>query len=156
MKTLILYESMHGCTKRAVEQLKNGLTGEVKMQRLKDKPSVFVNAYDRILIGGSIHAGSIQGSVKSFCKKNRDILMEKEVGLFLCCMDQERAQEQFDNAFPETLRNHAKAHGLFGGAFDFEKMNFIQRAIVKKISGIKESVNRLDEKKIQSFIEALK
>ncbi|MFC1569526.1 flavodoxin domain-containing protein [bacterium] len=156
MKTLIVYASMHGCTEQVVEKLKADLTGEVKIQNLKDKTPIFVNAFDTILIGGSIHAGMIQGSVKKFCKKQMDTLLQKQVGLFLCCMDQDRAQEQFDNAFPEALRLHAKVQGLFGGAFDFDKMNFIQKAIIKKISGVEDSVNNLNETAIHKFIEALK
>ena len=153
MKILIIYASSHGCAAQAAARLQNELAGEVKVQNLKDKTPVFVNAFDRIIIGGSIHAGAIQGNVKKFCRNNLHTLMEKEIGLFICCMDKEKAQQQFDSAFPEALRNHARASGLFGGAFDFERMNFLQKTIIKKISGIQESVQDLNEAAIQEFIK---
>ena len=52
---------------------------------------------------------------------------------------------------PEELLNHAKATGLFGGEFIFEKMNFLERLIIKKISGLKESVSKINYETIQQF-----
>jgi len=151
MKTLIVYASMHGCTELAAERLKSELKGEVKIQNLKEPVPVFIDAFDIIIIGGSIHAGRIQRSVKNFCKNNVDILMQKTLGLFICCMDNKRAQEQFNNAFSVTIRHHAKAHGLFGGIFDFDKMNFLQKAIVKKVAGVEQSVEHLNSQAIHEF-----
>ncbi|MBN2104507.1 flavodoxin domain-containing protein [bacterium] len=155
MKTLIIYASMHGCTQQAAEKLKPELSGEVKIQNLKEKTPVFIDAFDTVIIGGSIHAGRIQKSVINFCKNNLEILLQKKVGLFICCMDKNRAQEQFDNAFPDLLRRHARAKGLFGGAFDFNKMNFLQKAIVRKVSGIEQSVEKINKQAISDFVHQI-
>jgi len=78
--------------------------------------------------------------------------MNKKLGLFLCCMEEgEKANEQFENAYPENLRKHATATGLFGGEFTFEKMNFLEKSIIKKISKISESVSKINEKAINEF-----
>ncbi|MBN1780870.1 flavodoxin [bacterium] len=152
MSTLIVYASTHGCTETCVQKLRQNLSGDVTIHSLKGKVPVFVDAHQTILIGGSIHAGMIQGSVKKFCLKHQETLLQKKVGLFLCCgFEGEQARQEFDNAFPENLRNHAIAHGFFGGAYDFEKMNFIQRAITKKVAGIDRSVSRIDETAIAGF-----
>lgn len=46
----------------------------------------------------------------------------------------EVAQKQLQNAFPDELLNIAKATACFGGEFNFEKMNFFERLIVKKVA----------------------
>ena len=72
------------------------------------------------------------GTKKS--KKRSDILKQKRLGLYLCCMEEgETAQKQFNEAYPVELRDHATALGLFGGAFNFEKMNAFERMIIKKV-----------------------
>ena len=68
----------------------------------------------------------------------------------------EKAQQQFQNAFPAELIQHATATGMFGGEFNFEKMNFIEKAIIKKISKIEKSVSKIDEQSIVEFAEKIK
>ena len=77
------------------------------------------------------------------------------MGLFICCMDKDKALEQFNNAYPQPLRDHALAVGLFGGAFYFERMNFVEKAIIKKISGLEASVNNLNETSIGEFAQQM-
>ena len=117
MKTLIVYCSSHGTTEKAVQLISEWMEGEVLAVDLKrDKISYDVRDYDFVIIGGSIHAGSIQGRIKHFIGKHHDILMTKKLGLFLCCWrDGKIAIEQFENAYPKELRDIAIANGIFGG-----------------------------------------
>lgn len=71
-------------------------------------------------------------------------------------MHEEEAENQFKSAYPEILRNHAISSKVMGGEFRFDKMNFFERAIVKKIAGISESVSKIDEAKIQEFVKDIK
>lgn len=94
--------------------------------------------------------------MKRFLHRNKKTLAEKEIGLYLCCMHTgETAQKQFDDNYPEVLRQHAKATAIVGGSFDFEAMNMMERAIVKKVANINESVNKIDKKEIEKFVEQL-
>jgi menaquinone-dependent protoporphyrinogen oxidase len=78
--------------------------------------------------------------------------MEKWVGLFLCCMKEgEIAIEQFNNAFPVELRKNSVALGLFGGEFLFSKMNYIEKQIVKKVTGVSSEQSNLDVEAIKLF-----
>jgi menaquinone-dependent protoporphyrinogen oxidase len=157
MSTLIAFATSHGCTENAAHMLERQLDDEVTLVNLKKRSRPDFSSFDTIIIGGSIHAGQIQGKVKRFCRQNLDTLKQKRLGLFLCCMEEgDTAQKQFDEAFPAELRNHAAVTGLFGGAFNFDKMNFLQRAIVKKAAGITESVSKIKEDNIQRFAVALK
>jgi menaquinone-dependent protoporphyrinogen oxidase len=156
MDTLIVYASSHGCTETAAKKLIPRIKGQVTLINIKKDPLPDVTVFDPIIIGGSIHAGQIQGKIKKFCVQNLDTLLQKKVGLFLCCMEEgDKRQEQFDNAYPAQLRNHAKATGFFGGEFNFDKMNFLQRAIIKKIAKVSENVSKVDEDKIIEFAETM-
>jgi len=156
MSTIIAYVTSHGCTEKAAQMLAEQLKDEVNLVNLKKSSRPDLSAFDTIIIGGSIHAGRIQGRVKRFCQDHLDTLKQKRLGLFLCCMEEgDTAQKQFDEAFPAELRTHAAAAGLFGGEFDFDKMNFIQRAIIKKIAGTSENVSKIKKDNIHQFAAAL-
>lgn len=154
MKTLIVYCSSHGTTEKAVLLISEWMEGEVLTVDLKrDKVIYDVKDYDFVIIGGSIHAGSIQGRIKHFIGKHHDVLLTKKLGFFLCCWhDGETALEQFNNAFPEELRNRSLANGIFGGEFLVSKMNFIERQIVKKVNGITADTSNLDTTAIMTFV----
>ncbi|MCK9559341.1 MAG: flavodoxin domain-containing protein [Candidatus Marinimicrobia bacterium] len=152
MKTLIVYATQHGCTEKCAENLARQLAGEVRIVDLKKVKKPALDQFEIVIIGGSIHAGRIQKKVRKFCIDNRVRLMSKRLGLFLCCMEEgEKALEQFDQVFPDDLRAHAVARGLFGGAFDFSRMNWIEKAIIKKISKIEDSVSKIKEDEITRF-----
>ena len=127
---------------------------ETKLIDLEKNPNPDISQADRIILGGSIHAGMVQKSIKDFYTRNRNTLLQKELGLYLCCMMKEEEVSQFENAFPEDLRKHARASLLPGGEFNFSKMNFFEKTIVKKVSGVKENISMIDEMKIFEFCQS--
>ncbi|PEQ94155.1 flavodoxin [Bacillus sp. AFS006103] len=157
MKCLIVYCSSHGTTEKAVRFLSEGLDGKVLTVDLKrDKEQFDLAKFDTVIIGGSIHAGNIQRKIKQFIRNNLNTLLEKNIGLFLCCMhDGESAIEQFNNAFPQELRKNSVAMGLFGGEFLLSEMNFLEKQIVKKVSGATIDQSNLDYEAIKEFASKL-
>ena len=156
MSTLVVYVTTHGCTEKAAEMLEQLIRDDVRLVNLKKQKTGDISSFDTIILGGSIHAGRIQGKVKRFCLDHLEILKQKRLGLFLCCMEEgDTAEKQFTEAFPGELRTHAAVTGLFGGEFNFQKMNFLQRAIVKKVAHITESVSKIKEDQIRQFAAAL-
>lgn len=152
MKTIIIYTTNHGCTQKAVDELSQKLSGEILKVDLRDNHSPSIAEFDRIIIGGSIHAGKIQKRVSDFCLSNLDRIQKKEVGLFICCMyEPEVAREEIKNAFPEELHQMAKTEAIFGGEFNFDKMNFLEKMLVKKIANVHESVSKIDHNAIDRF-----
>ncbi len=152
MKTLIAYSTTHGCTGKVALELKEKLGGEATLINLKEDRNPSLALYDQVIIGGSIHAGQIQKRVKEFCAKNLEQLKQKELGLFICCMyEGDVAREQLRNAFPEELHQAAKNEAFFGGAFDFKRMKFFEKMIVRKVAKVNESVSNLDYGKIDNF-----
>ncbi len=156
MKTIIIYTTNHGCTEKVVSELSQKISGEITVIDLIDNPNPSFAEYDRIIIGGSIHAGKIQKRVRDFCSSNLGNLRSKEIGLFICCMYEHKvALEQIKNAFPEELHQMAKSEAILGGEFNFGKMNFMEKMLVKKIAHVNQSVSRIDHQSIEDFSERM-
>jgi menaquinone-dependent protoporphyrinogen oxidase len=156
VSTLIAFASKHGCAEKCTINLQEKLNERPDIVNLKSKPKVNLDAYRTVIIGGSIHAGKVQKSIQKFCQSNIISLLQKNLGLFICHMEKGKtAQKEFDEAFPEKLRDHAAAIGLFGGEFDFERMNAVERAIVKKVAKIDKSVSKINKEAIQTFINQI-
>ena len=156
MKTLLVYESTHGCTEKCSRRLSELLDVKPDIVRLRRIGKISLKPYHIVIIGGSIHAGMMQSRVRNFCAEYASTLEHKKVGLFICCMEEgKRAEEEFENAFPGYVRTKAVANGIFGGEFDFDRMNFFQRAIIRKMKGISASVSRINDEEIRRFADKI-
>lgn len=153
---MIIYMSNHGCTESVSSELAEKLNGEVTLANLKEDKNPNFENYDHIIIGGSIHAGQIQQRLYEFCETNLEKLGRKEVGLFICCMyEGDQAHKQLNEAFPEKLHQYSKAEAILGGEFDFEKMKFLEKMIVKKLAKVDASVNNIDHQAIDKFAKRM-
>jgi len=157
MKTLIVYASRHGCAKRAAEKIGETLGEGVEISDIRQNSRYRLDQFERVIIGGSIHIGRIQSRIRNFITKNLVQLLEKQVGLFICQMAEgAEAEQEFTNAYPQQLIEHATATGLFGGEFNFEKMSFIEKYMIKKVAKVTASVARINEDNIVKFIEKMR
>lgn len=156
MKTAIFYSSSHGTTEKVALAIKNALGENTEVFNLKKLNRVDVSLYDQIVIGGSIHAGNIQKNVKDFCRTNLMQLLDKRVALFICGMNEPELKMELNNAYPELLRKHALVSVAVGGEFLFDKMNFVERLIIRKISGFKETVSSIKWDEVEYLISRIK
>jgi menaquinone-dependent protoporphyrinogen oxidase len=155
MKTLIVYMTHHGTTKKVVARLLSLLGENATSVNLEENHEPDLQSYACIIVGGSIHIGQIQGRVKNFCETYKSELLNKKLGLFLCFMNKEMAQQEFENAFSAELRAHATAQGLFGGELLFEKMNFLERFMTRMIAKENKSRSAIDYEAIETFAKAI-
>ncbi len=155
MKTAIIYASSHGTTEKIAKEIQKQMSDNTSIFNLKTSKKIDPDEFDQIIIGGSIHAGRMKSRVKEFCKKNLETLLQKRIGLFMVGMNEKDFETEFNNAYPEELRKHSISNKNVGGEFLFEKMNFIEKAIIKKISGIKESVSKINDDKIKELVEEM-
>lgn len=152
MKTLIAYTTTHGCTEKVVAEISDFLKEEITLCNLKKDQIPDLQNFDRIIIGGSIHAGQIQKSVKNFCTNYQNEILKTELGLFICCMEKgEKAYAELQEVYPEVLLQHAKATACLGGEFNFEKMNFLEKMIIRKVSKVDHSISEIDHKAVRTF-----
>lgn len=157
MKTVIVFVSNHGATQQVSNELAERFQREsVSLVNLRENKNFSPVGFDRVVIGGSVHAGRIQRRVKDFCVKYSSDLLKVKLGLFVCCMHTgETALQQFEQNFPEQLRNHATSKKIVGGAFNFEKMNWFEKMIVRKVAGVSQSTSNLDSVKIAEMATEL-
>ena len=157
MKTVIVYASSHGTTEKVANIIREKLdSNTVQTYNLKYKPKIDLSSYETVIIGGSIHAGFIQSDVKKFIKENTVVLLQKKVALYLCCMNEAKEKEEFNNNYPELLRNHSIYNAIVGGEYIFEKMNFIEKFLVRKISGVNSTISKLRYTEIDNLVNSIK
>jgi menaquinone-dependent protoporphyrinogen oxidase len=157
MKSIIIYESLHGSTEKCAKILSAYIEEDLEIRRLKDNENISIEQYDIVIVGGSIHHGVIQLKIEEFIKKNHDLLLKKRLGLYLCCMEEGSvARQQFEKAYPADLRKSAIATGLFGGEFNLKNMSFFEKKLTRKLTGVTSSVSKINEAEILVFAEKMK
>lgn len=155
-KTIIAYASKHGGTEECAKVLAAKTNSETVLYNLKEKKQIDLTTYDKVIIGGSIYAGRIQKEVSEFCAKNQNELKGKKLGLFICGMSEgEESKKLITSSFPKELLSEALTIDNFGGKFDFSKMNFMEKIIVKKVAKIDSDTSNLSESKINQFAQIM-
>lgn len=156
MNTLIVYASKYGCAEKCANLLSKDLTGNVDLINIKENQIVNLSQYDKVIIGGSMYIGKIQKEVTAFCNKNLEILKEKAIGLFVCGMQEGDAlQTELNVSFPKELMDIAKSIECFGGEFILDKMNFMEKMIVKKVSKVTSNTSNILEENIHKFTQIM-
>lgn len=152
----ILYASKYGATKKAAEVLQSELGDDATLCDLS-KDEVDLQDDDTVVIGSGVYAGRLHGAVKRFCEQNKDILLSKKLGLYICCRAAgDEGWRQFDNAYPQDLREHARAKGLFGYELRFDEMSFLVRKFLQMITKTKQNESKIYTENIAQFVEELK
>ncbi|MPM05334.1 hypothetical protein SDC9_51622 [bioreactor metagenome] len=155
MSTLIAYASKYGFTKNCAGLLVGKLTGQTDLFDL-DSGIPDLSRYGTVIVGASVYAGKLRKAASRFCAQNAGQLKEKKLGLFVCGIAEgEMALKEIESVFPQELLAAAAAKGFFGGAFDFEKMNFFERFIMKRILGSSRSQTRILEDNIERFAQKM-
>jgi len=135
MKTLIVYASKYGCTADCANSLKKKLSDDTMLVDINNAPKPLdVNAYDTIIIGGSVYVGRVSKKLRAFCENNLDALLKKNIGVFLCSALADQFNDTLKNNFPVLLLDNAKAIRLFGSEARLEKMNFMDKMMIKAVT----------------------
>ena len=134
MRTLIVFATKHGTTADCAGTLAERLSGDSILCRLGKDRLPGLDQFDRIVVGGSIHIGKIQKQVTDFVTQQKGTLLQKPLGLFICCMAEgETAEQQLKVAFPAELLEHSAARGVFGGSYKFSKMGWLNRKMIQMV-----------------------
>lgn len=155
MKTAIIYTSKHGTTAKVAQMLAERLTGnQVSIIDLKKEQHPDIRSFDGIILGTSIYASALSKTMRRFCNENIEVWKRKRLALFVCGMEPDSAKQQQElaNAYPQELYEYAVSTCFAGGEFLFEKMNFFERAIIKRIAKTDKSVSSIKEDEIVRFV----
>lgn len=168
MKTLVVYGSKYGATEICAKRIAKGLKGEVDLINLKEQKEISLEAYDKVVIGSAVYAGMLRKEVKAFYDKYKEVLEGKKIAVFLSCMDDQGLNQYIDQGFSVAFREKLIAQAGCGGIFNFQKMNFLERFMMKQINKIKQkkeentlavdmkhNVENLSAEKIDAFVKAI-
>ncbi len=160
MKTIILYASKYGSTEECAKMLTEaleGIQGSIELVKLTGKENVDLTGYSTVIIGGPVYMGKLKEEVKIFCTQHAEELKTKNLGLFTCGMREgEEALSQLDAVFPQELVKHAKVKDHFGGEFVFQKMNFLEKLIIKAVAKAKDDSSTISPSRIQGYARRIK
>lgn len=151
MKTLILVGTKHGFTQTAAEELARRLPGsDVLNVALQAK--VDLADYDQIVLGSSIYVGQINKQLAQLIKQQLPTLLTKQIGLFVCCGQAEKAMEQLAAAYPVELVEAAQAKGFFG--YGFTQLGLAEKLVCKAI-GAPIGTRKINHQEIERFAQEL-
>lgn len=155
MKTAIIYYSKKGTTQKVAKIISEKLNSQEGLIDLKNKSSFDISTYERIIIGSPIYAGNSHNKVKKFIASNLNLLLNKEIGLYVCGMERDEAKqrEELERAYPKELIERAKSIQFLGGEFLFENMNFFEKMIIKKIAKTDKSISEINHQNIDRFVK---
>ncbi len=158
MKTLIIYATRYGATKKCATLLAEALREGADLVNLAEHERPNLLAYDMIVVGGPIYEDHISSKVHRFCKKYKSVLLEKQVAFFICQTSvPSTVQEVFADNFDEDLLNIALAKATFGGEVNWEQLTHADRLLLGKETyrHIQERHSEIHSDKIKSFALAL-
>lgn len=150
MKVAVIFATKYGFTEKCAELLSEGVKCETKLINLKKEKAGELDNYDLIVLGSSVYAGKIQKEMIDFIGAEKEKLITKKIALFSCNMHQgEEGEKQLKNIFPKEIYDNSFFSVSFGGKFDFNKMNFLEKVIVKKIAKVEKDVENIELENIK-------
>jgi len=162
MRTTIFYASKYGTTARIAKEIADliSIHDQVQLLNIDDPSQVIIpDLYtpERFVLGVPIYAGKPILSMKKFCEAYTFKLEEKPLYLFVCGMEPslERQQIEIEAAFSQRLRNAAQELAYLGGAFLWERMNFVERFIIKHKTGRKGDMENIRHRAIKRFAQRI-
>jgi flavodoxin I len=83
MNTLVIYDSVHGNTKKIAQAIGEAVSGEVKVQRAGEVDAARLTDFDLILVGAPTHGGRPTKAMQDFLDKvQADALAGTNVAAF--------------------------------------------------------------------------
>lgn len=166
MKTLILYSSHDGQTKKISEFLTALLDGEVKVEALDENYDI--QGFDRIIIGASIRYGHFNKALDRFVKKNKLHLEQKKAAFF--GVNLTARKEGKDNPennvyvrkFLQRTAWQPELVAVFAGALFYPRYKWFDRVMIRfimKITGgetdTTKEIEYTDWEKVSKFAQKI-
>jgi menaquinone-dependent protoporphyrinogen oxidase len=158
MSIAIIYATKYGATEKVALLIAKKLqSASAEVFNLETNKQIDLQQFDTIVLGTAVYAGAPRKAMKDFCEVNTDILAEKRLGLFVCGMEQqeENQREELAKAYPQSLHDKAIAEEFLGGEFQFDKMNFIEKMIIKKIAKTDKNQSDFKDDRITALAEKM-
>lgn len=158
MKVLIAYAGKTGTTEKCAKILKALVDDSVLCNLTKEKPDL--DDYGCVIVGGSIRAGKLHNDAKKFLEKNKDDLLKKKCGYFICNCFADQTRTYFKNNIPAELLDRSLISSSFGGEIHMDRYKGVEKLIMKVIgSRVHDSENTktgTSSEAIQKFADKIR
>lgn len=134
MKTLIVYKSKTGFTKKYAEWISEQTDSDIVS--INEIKKVDLNSYDSVAFGGSVHA-SIIGGLSKFKKMMAKINYDKKFIVFATGATPANALNIIETVWNTNLSEDEQRdipHFYMQGGLSYEKMSFGDKMIMKMFS----------------------
>lgn len=148
MKTIILYESKHGNTKKCVDYIQAKKEADTVVQAKDFKGDL--NSYDEILLCTPVYVGKINKSIKALIEQNEEIIIRKKTTIVVSAMNTDEYDAMITNNFSEKIRESVEII-YAGGGYNFDSMNFLSKMIIKKMTGYTSSYENILYKELDNI-----
>jgi menaquinone-dependent protoporphyrinogen oxidase len=147
MNVLFLYTTKYGTATWAAQEtaavLKDEFSIDSQLVQLGKQPLPALGDFNAVVLGGAIYAGQISPKMRNFAEAHLPELKDKPLGLYVTCLAEgEAAMEYIESNFPPALLAHACAKVTPGGKADFEKLNWLFKFVMKKVSGLTQTTDK--------------
>ena len=155
MKVLIVYVSKSGTTAECAELLERELHGtDVTLANLADgMPET--SGYDAVIAGSYVRFGKTDARFREFLSRSREDLLQRYLGLFLCCGEIQNLDDYVSRLIPAELRAHAFGIECFGGSLDLRRFRGIERFFVRMLRSSIENSSEHNEGQYEKTLPAL-
>lgn len=144
----MLYHSKQGHTKTCIDYL-NNRTDDTCVVPVQDF-TASLDEYDSVIIGTPVYMGNIHKMIKTFIQQHEQTLLQKSLTIVVCAMNDSEYEAMIQRNFTESIRNHARiVHA--GGGYNFKRLNFLERFIVKKIAKVDSSISSIKYDQLDSI-----
>lgn len=141
MKTIVVYKSKYGYTKKYAQWLVESLDCDIK----ENASLADVMGYDTIIYGGGIYAGRINGA--KLITKNLEKLSGKKLALFAVGSNVGRPEE-LEAFWKQALEENVclnVPHFYLRGGFDYSRLGSVDRLMMNMLKKMLLKKDRLTE-----------
>ena len=128
MKTLILFASRYGATEEIASMLNSAVGGDVTVRNIRER-GITLDGYDTVIIGSCVYMFKLDKHIKRFLRRNEKTLLQKKLGLYLCCYTTPGTEGYLEHFFSPELLAHAAAKDILGGKMQYEKMSYAYKQL---------------------------
>lgn len=155
MENILVYSSKYGFTKEVSEYIKASVNEGISIFDVNNFDQSKIKEAKKIIFASSVYTGQMNKHIKELIKENKvEILNKKIVFLIVGGNEKEIKTVLSENVDEDILRNNPLL--IYGGySYNFEKLNFVYRYIVKKVAKISESKRDFREDNIKYMINEL-
>ncbi len=137
MKTLVVYGTKSGCTEGIAQRIGERIAaGGSSVEVVAAETAPDAAAYDAVVVGSGVRAGSWHAPVKSWVEANMEALKSRPVAFYTCGLmitQEGKAEEVRAYTGPIVAATGIVPVdvGLFAGSFKPKEFSFAERTILK-------------------------